>query len=269
MSHFSVLVIGPNVEEQLAPYQENNMGDCPKQYLTFHEDEDADVDEETGKRGYWENSNAKWDYYRTGGRWAGFFKLKAGVEAAAPKPGYEAAMGLQDQPESGTADVLSKGEIDWAAMRDAAGAKAAKKYDFAMTILGELPKNLSWDEVRAAHENAHDAARAAYWAQARCKAWQEASRAQRAAFDEAGIHPFSDDPDQFLISWEQFITSARNRAGTTFAVVKDGKWYERGTMGWWACVSNEKDEETWVSMFAKLIDDLPDDTGLTVVDCHI
>jgi len=26
MSHFSVLVIGENVDEQMAPYQENNMG---------------------------------------------------------------------------------------------------------------------------------------------------------------------------------------------------------------------------------------------------
>lgn len=50
MSHFTVLVNVPNrlVEEQgniekavgkmLAPYQENNMGDCPKEYLQFHDE---------------------------------------------------------------------------------------------------------------------------------------------------------------------------------------------------------------------------------------
>lgn len=37
MSHFSVIVIGDDVDEQLAPYQENNMGDCPKEYLEFHD----------------------------------------------------------------------------------------------------------------------------------------------------------------------------------------------------------------------------------------
>lgn len=40
MSHFTVLVIGDNVEEQLKPYQENNMGDCPKEFLKFHDKED-------------------------------------------------------------------------------------------------------------------------------------------------------------------------------------------------------------------------------------
>lgn len=40
MSHFSVLVIGDNVEEKMAPYQENNNEDCPKQYLQFYEVEE-------------------------------------------------------------------------------------------------------------------------------------------------------------------------------------------------------------------------------------
>lgn len=33
--HFTVMVIGDNPEEKLAPYQENNMGDCPEEYLEF------------------------------------------------------------------------------------------------------------------------------------------------------------------------------------------------------------------------------------------
>jgi len=35
MSHFTVCIIGDNPEEQLAPFQENNMGDCPQEYLEF------------------------------------------------------------------------------------------------------------------------------------------------------------------------------------------------------------------------------------------
>src|SRR5579859_6601454 len=81
MSHFTVLVIGDNPEEQLAPFQENNMGDCPKEYMVFHEDDDCNsVDPETGKKGYWENPNRKWDWYSLGGRWAGFFLLKNGKD---------------------------------------------------------------------------------------------------------------------------------------------------------------------------------------------
>lgn len=34
-------------------------------------------------------------------------------------------------------------------------------------------------------------------------------------------------------------------------------------------VADEKNKDDWNAQFAKLIDDLPDDTRLTVVDCHI
>jgi hypothetical protein len=55
----------------------------------------------------------------------------------------------------------------------------------------------------------------------------------------------------------------------TFAVLKDGEWYSRGKMGWWAMVSDEKDEEAWDSEFKKLIEGLPDDTLISIYDCHI
>ena len=35
MSHFTVMVLGDTPEDSLAPYQENNMGDCPEEYLEF------------------------------------------------------------------------------------------------------------------------------------------------------------------------------------------------------------------------------------------
>lgn len=51
MSHFAVLVIGDDIEKQLAPYQENNMGDCPKEYLVFNDTEDEYREEyENGTR---------------------------------------------------------------------------------------------------------------------------------------------------------------------------------------------------------------------------
>ena len=49
MSHFTVLVIGENVEEQLAPFQENNMGDCPQEYMKFNDREDEFKDEYENK----------------------------------------------------------------------------------------------------------------------------------------------------------------------------------------------------------------------------
>lgn len=37
-----------------------------------------EIDEETGEYGYWENPNAKWDWYDVGGRWSNMLKYKDG-----------------------------------------------------------------------------------------------------------------------------------------------------------------------------------------------
>jgi len=55
----------------------------------------------------------------------------------------------------------------------------------------------------------------------------------------------------------------------TFAVLKDGEWFERGSMGWWGMVSDEKPDEEWETQFKNLLDGLPDDTLISIYDCHI
>lgn len=69
--------------------------------------------------------------------------------------------------------------------------------------------------------------------------------------------------------WSNTSNGHVGGAFRTFAVVKDGQWYEKGSMGWWGCVSNEKDTDEWSRQFAELVDGLPGDTMLTIVDCHI
>jgi hypothetical protein len=54
-----------------------------------------------------------------------------------------------------------------------------------------------------------------------------------------------------------------------FSIIKDGKFYESGLMGWWGFVSDEKDESEWENEFKKLISDLPDDTLISIYDLHI
>lgn len=51
-------------------------------------------------------------------------------------------------------------------------------------------------------------------------------------------------------------------------ITPDGKWHERGEMGWWAIVSNEKDNSEWEEEFRDAIKKYHDLT-VTVVDCHI
>lgn len=56
---------------------------------------------------------------------------------------------------------------------------------------------------------------------------------------------------------------------STFAVLKNGKWYEKGNMGWFGIVVDAKNDDQWQEEFQSLLADLPDDTLLSVYDVHI
>ena len=290
MSHFTVLVIGDDVDTQLAPFQENNMGDCPMEYMEFndmtddltqefaelegedkvkyptlevfaekyHGYEGEDIDGQA-RYGYYENPNAKWDWYQLGGRWSGLLKLKPGAQGDTGRKGL---MGSCANEGASYCDSAKKGDIDFEAMRNEASDAATKRYDEAHAIIAGRTW-MSWahicDTIKEGYggKDLWDARRAIYNS-------QEALKDLRAKFD----NPFS-DLDEYLTPREKFIATARNAAGTTFAVLKDGEWYEKGDMGWWGMVADEKDQDAWNEQFAKLIDDLSDDTLISVVDCHI
>ncbi|RXI57262.1 hypothetical protein DP122_00325 [Clostridium tetani] len=136
MSHFTVGVLsnknGEDLKELLDPYQENNMGDCPKEYLEFNECDKEDIEEyeeykneyetldqfmekyhgyrkneETGKYGYWENPNAKWDWYTVGGRWSNKILTKDGERV----------------------DYAKLKDIDWVGMTEKSRKKAQSIWD--------------------------------------------------------------------------------------------------------------------------------------------
>jgi hypothetical protein len=48
----------------------------------------------------------------------------------------------------------------------------------------------------------------------------------------------------------------------------EGKWHEKGEMGWWGIDSNVKDKEVWQEIVRKLYDRYPEAIGV-LVDCHI
>lgn len=235
-----------------------------REYFTLiNADIDKEIVEYHGyekKRGKWirhTNPNKKWDWYQLGGRWAGFFKVKQGEAMAVVG---NASFMCEPAPE-GYADQLLKKDIDFDAMRNAAKDKAEANYNYAMTVFGDMPVQTSWDNIREAIEGNIDLAREKYWAQPRCAAWQ---RKQADGDFPFGYHS---SPDDFLITKEEYLKKASDSAISTFAVIKDGQWYEKGEMGWWAMVSNEKGN--WNEEFAKLLDGVPDDTLLSVYDCHI
>lgn len=264
MSHFSVLVIGENYEDQLRPYQENNMGDCPEEFMEFepidfkeegYETMEAAIEdgyaEHEGQVGRWDNPNAKWDWYCLGGRWTGYFKLKSGAVGQTGTPGI-----MTPSAKEGFADQCRKGDIDIEWMRNDERERAESRYDKAMSIIaGESFK--TWKNVVAECNEDYSKAREIYNNQPVLVRFR--------ADDELGWN----GPDEFVVPREEYVKEAMNGALSTFAIIKDGKWYERGKMGWWACVSDEKETDVWNAEFATMFNSLPDDTIISVVDCHI
>ena len=286
MSHFTVMVIGENPEEQLAPYQENNMGDCPEEYLAFNDVTDdvtrewEDQDQETkekykdldtyateyngykkndeGRYGYWENPNAKWDWYQLGGRWSGFFKMKPGSE------GVVGSAGLFSAPaEAGYADSALKKEIDFASMMEEASKKAGEKWDLIKKLTEGLEPAKSWEHVRdEMFPGQIDKARTYYHDQPAMKAVSNWS-------SENGHSIFGLDLEDFDCTREEYCLDAARGSFVPYAVIKDGKWHQKGEMGWFGISNNEVSESKWTAQVAQMIDELPEDTMLSIYDCHI
>lgn len=288
MSHFCVLVVGEDVEKQLAPFQENNNEDCPEKFLKFNDteyehqkeyetkgatkvimpdgrmlnkwDEEFRVkgtfgtgsdthkvpehleqkevpfkklyttfekymkdwhgytarDKKTGKYGYWENPNAKWDWYVVGGRWTKWLKLKSSEKYC---------------------DSALKKHIDYNGMCKKEEDKARE--DWLKFHNEYLPLYKKGEEDEEAKQKA----------------------------DKFLLNNFGFFYDQNIqtATLEEYVQCAGTPA--PYAVVWNKKWYSKGEMIWFGI--STKEEAQWKGTFKELWNEIPDDELLTVVDCHI
>lgn len=213
------------------------------------------------------NPNKKWDWWVVGGRWSGFLTPKAEADARdpsdpdAPAKGRPGLMGSEANPAG--VDVIRKGDVDFEAMRAEARREASAKWNKVREIIGPVMDGfVGWEKVREElFPGDIDKAREFYHAQPAKKALAEAAKADRSLFWV--------NVEDFLGEHDPYVEQAGHRATVLFAALKDGQWVERGQMGWWGCVSNEKDRDTWDSDFNAMLDALPEDAWLAVVDCHI
>jgi hypothetical protein len=207
------------------------------------------------------NPDRKWDWYSVGGRWNGYFKLKPMTMGVLGTPGLQTMNSDYEPAGEDRADMIMKGDIDIDGMRWEAGEEAAKTYNTFLDVTRDLPLPLTWKQVQERNTTDGKVDWGAAREQFNSQPMIEALRSNR--------ETIWFDIENFMCSKETYVERARNGALATFAVVKDGKWYQRGNMGWWGMVSDEEDRDTWYKQFSDLIDGLPDDTLLTVVDCHI
>lgn len=216
------------------------------------------------------NPDHQWDWYQLGGRWTGMLKLKTGRLGALGKPGF-----MDNEADAGFVDQARIGDIDFAGMRDRAGQEAAVRYDHVLKLFdGLIPrieKNWSQFLEDAAYGDDYARRRADYHG-------QPALIALKAIQDRVCADQTVDKDYRSFVTWlelkdyqvdrSEYIDQARNQAFSTFAVIKDGVWYERGRMGWWGAVLNEKDEAVWSGQFRDLVASLSDDTLISIYDCH-
>lgn len=311
MSHFVVLVIGDDIDTQLAPFNEQPEQDDPHVKLEFHDETDEyrkeyeeesagvyhlpngkwkypwhmdDEDKklgaklvatpykelygsfedfcrdyhgaepnEDGRYGYRSNPKAKWDWYQIGGRWTGYFKAKPGVVGVTGESGL-----MTPEARPGYYDQLTRANIDFEAMREEAAKEASERFDRVEAAVGDLEPPKPWDEFRKDFESIDDARKAFH------------AHPYMAALREANLVPIFQDPVAlFSVGREVYVERARNSSFVPYAILKDGEWYQKGEMGWFGMSTDEMTQEEWNQKVWELLRDLPGDTLITAVDCHI
>lgn len=204
------------------------------------------------------NPDSKWDWYEIGGRWTGFFQTKNnnGIGSVG-KPGL-----MTPSAKPGRVDQTIKANIDFDAMRLEKETEAADLYDRVMAVVGHTPIHRSWrgDIVENEFNTlGRDAAIELYNSQERVIAMKQCTD------DELRWV----EVDDFSCTREEYINRCGSRAGVPFALVIDGVWYQKGEMGWWGMASNEMDQDEWNRKVTEQYNELPNDTLITMVDCHI
>lgn len=230
------------------------------------------------------NPNAKWDWWSVGGRWTGYFKpnydpdtdernqetcfLCKGSGKREDMPEQEKCNGCNGtgtrakwptQWAKVEEDQVQFKDIPFAALRAEKEQKAAEKYDKVASIV-DGREYKTFEQLRELHGAGNtDKARDEYWAQ---PVVRDVSAARAVYFGEGPEDVVGEDR-------ATYIKKRGDTAGVPFAIVDQGKWYEKGEMGWWAVVSNEKDQNAWNEECQKLFASLDPNFWVTVVDCHI
>lgn len=245
------------------------------------------------------NPQSKWDWYVLGGRWRGFFQVKEKVivghksEDERMVPRHDAASEQIEQVTSetqaligrlpsygdgegtnyeGRADLARKGDIDFEVMRTLAGVRADAQYDEFEKATAGLEVPPTWDEIRDKH-GAKDFQQEDFSERVESARSEFRNFPWVRALDEARLSPFFGDTHEH---WKvnqggraAYVSEAVKDAFSTFAILLDGQWHERGDVGWFGIVSDEMDGEDWSRHADSLLNSLPDDAWLAVYDLHI
>lgn len=195
--------------------------------------EPADEEDEESE-GYYYNPDARWDWFSIGGRWAGLIRTKKKEDVEVHSESSWIWKNDRDPYESKEEGIF---KVDCCRIKD-----------IITTDENEYKKGLRFWELVV-----------------------EGQAPQTE--DEEEIKKFCIyKPEYYLQAYKTKENYAKARSQfSTYAVVKDGEWYEAGRMGWWGISSAEpEDEANWENEYFDLVfAEAEEDEYLTIVDCHI
>jgi hypothetical protein len=297
MSHFTVVVCTEDperLEAALAPFDENlevepyrdyedgepaehwslgkgtlsgpvTWADVARLYNEkYADDEERMLVDESG-RAYsmsTRNPDAKWDYWRVGGRWGGMFPYRQehAREVMKPERGWDSPDTIMPLH----CDGGPKRALDLDAAREEAAQKARKTWREFHDAVAGTPAALPWATFREMLDTLPgytiERAREEYRSQPRVQ-----------AIDGSDFRHHDDPIAAFAVPVDLFAEKARAQAVPGFATLTlDGRWMAPGRMGWFA--STDATDSTRIGYWEAAngyINALPDDAWLIAVDCHI
>lgn len=267
MSHYTVMVIGEDIEDILSPYDENmeveehidrTKDEIHEEFVKYKEKLLKEI--ESGTRTEPLNSfenltkkikseNKKWvkewcgqdtddggntlSTYNPDSKWDWYSVGGRWIGSLLIKPGKSGILADRSlcnkdvSVPENCADQALKGDIDWDGMNAIAREQAGK----------------DWDDLMNPDPD-------------KCSYRPEYVESQRK------IHI------EMYGTREEYIK--RRGIWTPYAYVDEDGWNAPGEMGWWGMSSDEtKDRDRYDKEFSEYISNLPDDVLITMVDCHI
>jgi hypothetical protein len=163
------------------------------------------------------------------------------------------------QPTPCYCDQAQKGDIDWTGMRTEDGAKAAAEWDRVNSWTNGLAWS-SWEEVSTKFPAS--VARTQYEAQSAIKAIRAGQQTLPA---EQRSHKID---DTWSVPRADYVAAVEFGSGVFHAVLFNGEWHQNEDFSY-AQTANSPAWVIWVNRFHAILDQVPDDVTVTIVDYHV
>ena len=265
MSHYSLLVVGENVDERLAPYQENNHGTVPDEYLEWKDkegeyrenwekgsvevyeindeyvlpwnaknvDDDKELVEVSFKELFEDFKEFAKEWYNSEGEHGYYHNPNAKWDWYEIGGRWKDSLLVKENVEN-----VSKGD-------PGLGYKELEAPEEYKWVDQALVKDVEWDKMKEYSKKRSE------------ELWEEAQEVD----EDARSFKYGITED---MTKEEYVNDYNDF--TTFAILDEG-WKEKGNMMMFGMVANE--DESWPEQYQKYLDELDDEEIITFVDCHI